>query len=128
MKSPQRSRTRFESIGYGLAGIWYVLRTQRNAWIHSLATLAAISLGIWLRLSRADWALLVIAIGIVWLAELMNTALEALIDLVSPEIHPLAKVAKDVSAGAVLLTSVSAFVLGLLIFLQPLRERMSWGK
>ncbi|MCH7587674.1 MAG: diacylglycerol kinase family protein [Chloroflexi bacterium] len=115
-------------MGYGLAGIWYVLRTQRNAWIHSLATLAAISLGIWLRLSRADWALLVIAIGIVWLAELMNTALEALIDLVSPEIHPLAKVAKDVSAGAVLLTSVSAFVLGLLIFLQPLRERMSWGK
>lgn len=128
MKSPQRARTRFESIGYGLAGIWYVLRTQRNAWIHSLATVAAISLGIWLRLSRADWALLVIAISIVWLAELMNTALEALIDLVSPEIHPLAKVAKDVSAGAVLLTSISAFVLGLLIFLHPLRERMSWGK
>ena len=124
MKSPQRSRTRFESIGYGLAGIWSVLRTQRNAWIHSLATLAAISLGIWLRLSRADWALLVIAIGIVWLADLMNTALEALIDLVSPAIHPLATGSKDVSAGPVVLTSLSSCVLGLLTFLPPLRDRM----
>lgn len=128
MNSPQRARTRLESIGYGLAGIWYVLRTQRNAWIHSIATLAAISLGFWLSISKTEWAMLVIAISIVWLAELMNTALEALMDLVSPENHPLAKVAKDVAAGAVLLTSISALIIGFLIFLSPLREQMGWGK
>ena len=126
MKSPQRARTRIESIGFGLAGIWYVLRTQRNAWIHGLATIAAVGLGFWLRISKTEWALLVIAISIVWLAELINTALEAIMDLVSPESHPLAKVAKDVAAGAVLLASISAFVLGLLIFLHPLREKMGW--
>ena len=127
MNSPQRAQTRIESIGYALAGIWHVIRTQRNAWIHSIATLAAIFLGFWLRINETDWALLVIAISIVWLAELMNTALEALVDLLSPESHPLAKIAKDVAAGAVLLSSIAAFVLGFLIFLSPLREKMGWG-
>jgi diacylglycerol kinase len=113
------------SFQYAFSGFWYVLRTQRNAWIHAIATLCVTALGIWLQLSRVEWALLVIAICLVWLAEFLNTALEAVTDLASPEVHPLAKVGKDVGAGAVLLASFSAVILGLLILLPPLWDKLS---
>jgi diacylglycerol kinase len=115
MHSPQRSRNRIAAFRYAFAGWWYVLRTQRNAWIHAVASLSIIGLATWLRLGRLEWALLLGAIGLVWLAEFLNTALEAVVDLASPEHHPLAKVGKDVGAAAVLIAALTAAAIGLLV-------------
>ena len=110
------------SMGYALAGWWYAIRRERSIWVHLVATVAVIVVAVWLQVSRLDWALLVLAIGLVWMAELMNTAVEAVVDLVSPEFNPLAKVAKDTAAAAVLAASLAASVVGLLVFGPPL-----WG-
>ena len=115
-----RSRSRISSFKHAFAGWWYVLRTQRNAWIHFLATILTIALGLWLSISPLEWAILLLAIGMVWTAEIINTALEAIVDLASPEEHPLARVGKDVGAGAVLLAALIAVVIGLLILAPPL--------
>jgi diacylglycerol kinase (ATP) len=125
MTEPQRSRSRLQSFQHAFAGLWYVLRTQRNAWIHAIITLSVIGMGCWLGLERYDWTLITIAICFVWLAEIINTALEAITDLASPEQHPLARVGKDVGAGAVLLASITAIVLGLLILLPPTIDRLN---
>jgi diacylglycerol kinase (ATP) len=100
------------------------LRTQRNAWIHAIATLAAVALAIYLRIPRSDWAGLLLAVGIVWLAEFINSALEAIVDLASPELHPLAKVGKDVGAAAVLIAAGVAVLVGLVILGPPLLSRV----
>jgi diacylglycerol kinase len=101
-----------------------VLRTQRNAWIHALATLLVAVFGFWLRLSLHDWALLVLTVAMVWTAEFINTALEAVVDLASPQQHPLAKVGKDVGAAAVLIASLAAILVGLLVLGPPLWEKL----
>jgi diacylglycerol kinase len=92
-----------------------MLRTQRNAWIHAAATVCVMALGLWLSLSRIEWAILALTIGLVWMAEFINTALEAVVDLASPDIHPLAKVGKDVGAAAVLVAAFTSVIVGLLI-------------
>jgi len=92
-----------------------MLRTQRNSWIHSTATICVIALGLWLGLSFIQWAILVLTMGLVWMAEFVNTALEAVVDLASPDIHPLARVGKDVGAAAVLVAAFTSVVVGLLI-------------
>jgi diacylglycerol kinase len=115
---------RVKSFQYAFAGWWYVLRTQKNSWIHVLASLAVVAMGSWLDLSRPEWALLVITITIVWMAEFINTALEAIVDMMTTEVHPLAKVAKDVSAGAVLLGAFAAVLIGFLILGPPLWQRL----
>ena len=104
--------------------MWYALRTQPNAQIHAVITVGALALGAWLGLSRAEWAILTLTIGLVWAAELLNTALEALVDLASPSLHPLAKVAKDVSAAAVLITAIIAVAVGLLLLGSPLWTKL----
>lgn len=114
---------RIKSFQYALEGWWYVLRTQKNTWIHAVISLAVIVLGLWLGLSRTDWALIIVTMAIVWIAEFMNTALEAIVDMIMPEIHPLAKVAKDVSAAAVLLGACAAVLVGILILGPPLWQR-----
>ena len=108
-------KQRARSFGYAFAGIAHVLRTQHNAWIHAAITLAVILLALWLGVSSTDWAILILAMMVVWVAEFVNTAVEAAIDLAGPEFQPLAKVAKDVAAGAVLVAAVGAVVVGLLI-------------
>ncbi|MFN2105925.1 MAG: diacylglycerol kinase family protein [Candidatus Promineifilaceae bacterium] len=113
------------SFRYAFEGWLYVLRTQPNAWIHAAATVAAVALAFWLKVSRTDWTLLVITITLVWAAEFSNTAIEALVDLVSPAAHPLAKTAKDVAAGAVLLTAVAAVIVGLIILGPPLWSKIA---
>lgn len=115
---------RLKSFHYAFAGWWHVLRTQPNAWIHALATAVVIFLALWLHLPRTDWAILILTLTAVWLAEMMNTAIEAVVDLVSPAFHPLAKTAKDVAAGAVLVTAVAAILIGLLILGPPLLARL----
>jgi diacylglycerol kinase len=117
-------RSRFSSFKYAFQGWWYVIRTQRNAWIHALASILVIGLGIWLRLERLEWALVIIAIAFVWTAEFFNTALEAIVDLATKEKHPLAKVGKDVGAAAVLIASITAIVIGIIVLGPPLLEKI----
>ena len=117
-------RNRAKSLQYALEGWWYVLRTQKNTWIHAVASLAVVALGFWLGLPRTDWALVIITMTIVWMAEFVNTALEAIVDMTTPEEHPLAKVAKDVSAAAVLLGACAAVLVGILILGPPLWQRL----
>ncbi len=114
---------RKQSFRYAFEGIAYVLRTQPNALIHLIIMVCVIFVAIWLELTAQDWALLVLAMTIVWTAEFTNTAIEALVDLASPEHHRLAKVAKDVSAGAVLVGAIGSVVVGLLVLAPPLLIR-----
>jgi diacylglycerol kinase (ATP) len=93
-----------------------MLATQHNAWIHALATCAVLVMGILLRVSAVDWCLLTLATMAVWTAEALNTAFEFLTDVASPSFHPLAEKAKDVAAGAVLITAVGGVVVGLIVF------------
>lgn len=109
---------------YAFAGWWYVLRTQRNAWIHAVISLAVFIVAAWLALPARDWAVLILTIALVWMAEFINTALEAVVDLASPEIHPLAKIGKDVGAAAVLIAALASVVIGLLVMGPPLVSRM----
>lgn len=118
-------RKRAKSFQYAFEGWWYVLRTQKNAWIHATVSLAVAALGLWLGLSRTDWAIIILAIAIVWMAEFVNTALEAIVDMTMPEKNPLAKVAKDVGAGAVLLGACAAVLVGFLILGPPLWQRLT---
>jgi diacylglycerol kinase len=101
-----------------------MLRTQRNAWIHAVISLAVFALGLWLGLDRVAWAIVVLTVGLVWMAEFVNTALEAVVDLASPDLHPLAKVGKDVAAAAVLVGACTAVLVGLLILGPPLWTRV----
>jgi diacylglycerol kinase len=113
------------SFLFAFEGLGYVLRTQPNARIHALITLLVIALGLWLRLEPVDWAILVLAIMVVWVAEFVNTALEALVDLTSPEENSKAKIAKDVAAAAVLVASAGAVIVGLIIMGPPLVAKLN---
>lgn len=93
-----------------------MLMSQHNAWIHAFATLTVVIAGLTLGISSGDWCWLVLSIVVVWMAEALNTAFEFLADVASPEFHPLVKKAKDVAAGAVLLSSIGAVVVGILVF------------
>lgn len=120
-----RARSRFASFVHAFAGLAHVLRTQRNAWIHACASLAVVAMATWLRVGAGEWALLILSMGLVWLAEFINTALEAIVDLASPEAHPLARVGKDVGAAAVLIAAGAAAAVGLLILGPPALRRLS---
>ncbi|HIE39328.1 MAG TPA: diacylglycerol kinase family protein [Anaerolineales bacterium] len=122
-----RSRDLVESFRYAFAGLGYALRTQRNTRIHLTIAAFVVVLGLWLRLSLTQWAVLALTIGFVLVGEMLNTVAETLVDLVSPGYHPLAKVIKDVTAGAVLLTAIISVVVGLLVLGPPLWERL-FGK
>jgi diacylglycerol kinase (ATP) len=117
-------RSRIHSFKHAFAGVWYVIRTQKNAWIHLTIMTIVVFLAAWLKVSRFDWAVLVLTIGIVWLAEFLNTSIEAIVDLVSPQRHPLAKVSKDVGAAAVLISAATAVIVGILLLGPPLWAKM----
>ncbi|KPL72472.1 diacylglycerol kinase family protein [Bellilinea caldifistulae] len=101
---------------HAFQGLKFVLQTQYNARIHLAMTILVVIFGLLLRLSNLEWAIIVIAIGLVWITEIINTALEALVDLVTQQYHPLAKIAKDTAAAAVLFASFIAVLLGIAIF------------
>lgn len=117
-------RSRARSFRYAFEGWWHVIRTQQNAWIHAVVSILVILLGLWLRLPARDWAVIILAIAMVWAAEFFNTALEAIIDLASPGQNRLAKVSKDVGAAAVLIAAGAAVIIGLLILCPPLLDRL----
>jgi diacylglycerol kinase len=116
--------SRAKSFHYAFEGWWFVLRSQHNAWIHALVSIAVFAVALWLRLALRDWAVLILAITIVWMGEFMNTALEAIVDMTMPDPHPLAKVAKDVAAAAVLVGALGAALIGFLVLGPPLWERL----
>jgi len=120
---PRRAPSRAEAFRYAFEGWWHVLRTQPNAWIHAGISTAVFVVGLWLGLSYLEWAVIFLTIGFVWVAEFLNTAIEAVVDLASPSLHPLAKVGKDVGAAAVLVAAIVAVIVGLLILGPPL-----WAK
>ena len=105
-----------------LAGLAMLLRSQRNARIHAAATIAVVGLGILLRLSLGEWLWIGLAVGLVWMAEAMNTALELLADAAVPEEHSLVGRAKDAAAGAVLVAAATAAFIGALLLVPPLLQ------
>ncbi|NJO07879.1 MAG: diacylglycerol kinase family protein [Chloroflexaceae bacterium] len=115
-------RSLIRSFRYAFAGVGYLLCTQRNAQIHCLIGACAMTLGFFLGLARWEWVLLVLTMTVVLAAEGINTAIEAAVDVATAEYHPIAAIAKDVGAGAVLICAIGAVAVGCLIFLPHLWE------
>ncbi len=114
-------RSRLQAFRYAFTGWWFVIRTQRNAWIHMVVSIAVILMSFILRIPASSWALILLAIALVWIAEFLNTALEAVVDLASKnEHHELARVGKDVGAAAVLIAAIASVAIGLLVLGPPL--------
>src|SRR5262245_38706360 len=113
------------SFRYALAGWLYVLRYQKNTRIQAVFTFLVFAVGLWLGLRPTDWAILIITITLNWIAEFTNAALEAVVNVASPEIHPMARVCKDVAAATALLAAVSSLIVGALIMGPPLLERIA---
>jgi diacylglycerol kinase len=107
---------RIKSVGYAVEGVKTFFKTQHNAWIHLFFALIVLIAGILMKVNLNEWCWLVVSIGLVYITEMINTAVEFLTDLVSPQIHPLAKKVKDVSAAAVLIAAVTSVIIGLIIF------------
>lgn len=123
---PISARERFiRSFGYAFRGVVTLLVTQGNARVHAVASVIVIGLGWWLKISAGEWCAAVLAMGLVFTAEALNTAIEAAVDLASPELHPLAGRAKDVAAGAVLCAAIAAAIVGAIIFLPKLLALVS---
>ena len=128
LKSPQKQLSQsewkkfFAGFKYAFSGLWYALRTQRNARVHVSIAILAILLGVVLHISAVEFALVFVAITGVFIAEMFNTVFELCIDLASPDYHPLAKIAKDVAAGAVLLSAMLSIVIGLFVFVPHLMK------
>lgn len=112
--------SRVASFRYAFQGWHHVLRTQQNVWIHSAIAVIVFVLALWLQLPARDWAVLVLTSAMVFAAEFLNTAIEAVVDLASPDKHPLAKIGKDVGAASVLVAALAAILIGLLILGPPL--------
>ena len=113
-------RKRLRSFRYAFSGIATLLRDEHNSRIHVVAMVCAIAAGFLLRISSTEWCVVALCCGAVLTAEAMNSAVEAIADLVSPEFHPLVKKAKDVAAAGVLMTAIAAATAGLIIFLPKL--------
>jgi diacylglycerol kinase len=107
---------RVKSFVYAFRGIGNLVKTQHNAWIHLFATISVVASAFVFELSSYEWALIITAITLVWLAEALNTAIEFLADTITKNHHPLIEKAKDVAAGGVLITAAGAALIGIIIF------------
>lgn len=114
-----------DSFRYALQGLAYVLRAERNARVHVAVSVIVVLLSAWLRLSLLEWVLMIMAIALVFAGEMLNTVVELVIDIVAPHQNDLAKHAKDVAAGAVLIAAIAAAAAGLIVLGPPLWERLS---
>jgi len=112
----QMMKRRLLSFKYAFRGLYLLFKSQPNAWIHLFAAFGVIVAGFILKLSISEWIFVTFAIGFVISAELFNTAIEALVDKVSPEQNPISGKVKDLAAGAVLVAAITAAVIGLVIF------------
>jgi diacylglycerol kinase (ATP) len=116
MTKPFELTSRLQSFKFAAQGIWLTIKSQHNAWIHALATVVVVSAGYLLVISRVEWCIIVLTCAAVWTAEALNTALEFLADATTKDFHPLVGQAKDVAAGAVLITAFAAVAVGALVF------------
>jgi diacylglycerol kinase (ATP) len=123
---PFSIRSRMGSFRHAFRGFATLLRTQHNAWLHLAATAAVVALGVFLAISRSEWLAIILAIGMVWTAEALNTAVEFLADEVSLERRKLIGNAKDVGAAGVLVAAASALVVGAVVFVPYIRAYL-WG-
>ena len=112
----------YKSFGYAFQGIFNTIRTERNIKIHCAAAILVTIFGIWLQISKTEWMICFILFGLILALELVNTAVEATVDLFTEERKPLAKKAKDAAAGAVLIVAIFAAVIGILIFIPKLLD------
>jgi diacylglycerol kinase (ATP) len=117
MKKMNKSPSRWASFSYAFQGLHTILRTEKNTWIYIPISFAVIVMGIIFHIQEFEWIAIVLCFGLVWAFEAANTALEALVDLSTTEIHPIAKVAKDCAAAAVLIAALTSAVIGIIIFL-----------
>ena len=115
-----KSSSRWHSIRFALQGIRTILKTEKNTWIYIPISLIVILLGLYFHITAYEWIAISLCIGLVWSFEAANTALEALVDLNTNEIHPIAAIAKDCAAAAVLIIAVTSAVIGVIIFLPHL--------
>ncbi|MBW8333653.1 MAG: diacylglycerol kinase family protein [Prolixibacteraceae bacterium] len=113
-------KRRMKSFKYAFTGIYELIKSEPNARIHLIATIAAVAAGFFLQISNAEWCVILIVIGLVWAAEAFNTVVEKLFDHFFTEYHETARVAKDVAAGAVLVCALVALACGVIIFLPKL--------
>lgn len=113
------------SFGYAMRGVGDFFRFQANARIHLAAAVIVTAAGFWLKIPTGKWIVLILAMGLVFMAEAMNSALEWLADAVHPHHHPLVGRAKDVAAGGVLMAAVAAAIVGVLVFWAPLLDHIS---
>jgi undecaprenol kinase/diacylglycerol kinase (ATP) len=125
MNKPFKFSDRLKSFDYAFQGLKTFFLTQHNAWVHCLAALIAIVLSCILHISTTEWLFVILAIGLVFITEMLNTAIEFLCDAITLETHPQIKKTKDVSAAAVLLASVVAAIIGLIIFIPKLISLLS---
>lgn len=125
MTSPRRSKSLLESFNFAFEGIIHVVRYERNLRIHFLIAVAVIIAAVGFDVTRMELISLLLAIAFVLIAEMLNSALEAVVDLVTPSVEPLAKIAKDVAAGAVLIATVTAVAIGYLVFSGAVGQRSS---
>ena len=110
-------KQRAKSFHHAGRGISLLIKNTHNAWVHFAALLVVIILGALVRLSGVEWSLVILASGLVLSAEAFNTAIEVHMNLTSPEFHPFAKDTKDIAAGAVLISAITAFIIGLIVFI-----------
>ncbi|MDZ7879336.1 MAG: diacylglycerol kinase family protein [Saprospiraceae bacterium] len=115
-------RKRIESFGYAFKGLATLFSSQPNARIHAVALAVAVSFGFYFKIEKTEWLAITLIAALVLSAEAMNTAVEFVVDLVSPDYHPLAGKAKDVAAAAVLLAAFGAIIVGLIIFLPKIAD------
>lgn len=118
----QKKNPLYKSFGYAFEGIFTGIKKERNMKIHCMAMVLVIIAGIILRLPAYKWCICLILFGLIMALELVNTAVEAVVDLVTEERKPLAKIAKDTAAGAVLIAAVMAAITGLILFVPEVFE------
>lgn len=123
--SPVTNKDRLSSLKYGLAGLLYILRREQSIQFATGLTVIVIIVGLWLNIGVLSWALLTLSLGAVWITECLNTAIEATINLESPDPHPMAKVGKDVAATASLIATVVFLIIVVLILLPRLLDRLA---
>lgn len=106
---------RLKSFAHAFNGIIIMVKSQHNAWIHASATILVCIVGLCFGLTASEWCWVVLAIAVVWMAEALNTSLEFLMNAATPEYHPLVEKAKNVAAGAVLISAIGATIVGLIV-------------
>jgi diacylglycerol kinase len=123
--SPKTNPDRLQSMKFAVAGLLYVLKREQSIQIVSIISIVVVVLGLWVGLNTVTWALLLLALGAVWVTECLNTAIEAAINLATDEVHPLAKIGKDVASAAALLSTIVFVLIALLVLVPPVLRALS---